>query len=482
MILSFIFRNIIRNRKNSLVIVLLITSICFLFFLGNSLVGRSDRGMRAAYVDSLTGDLVIQKKGPVTMNMFGANTPVIDEYFKIPELPAYDMVREIAASQAGVEHFTSQVSTKAYLDMLGVREPVLLCGVDVATYFNAFPGIELVEGRFLEEGEYGAMITLARAESLERRGEAFPRIGTPLLFTAAGEMGFKIREVPLVGIYRYRNPGQYMNELVITDPQTARVLSAIQVAGVEAEPAGAFRDLSVPLDDLFAEGVFAEDQDVLSEQEAFSVESLEALLTSAVDEGGEIMGGGWNFIILRLEKGTSAVALASSLNRKFASFDVVAVDWRIAAGNSAILLFLIQFLLNSGVFLVSVTGIIAAVNILLISLFKRTREIGTLRAIGAGDGYIRFLILGENLVLAAGAGVLGLILGYCFIRLINGALIVIPNDLIASLLGGPVLRLSFIPSVALSSFAAALVLGLVTALLPVETAVRIDPMVAVRRG
>ncbi|MDR2020550.1 MAG: ABC transporter permease [Treponema sp.] len=478
MILPFILRNIVRNRKNSLVIVLLIGSICFLFFLGNSLVGRSDRGMREAYVDSLTGDLVIQKNGPVTMNMFGANTPVIDEYFKIPELPAYDLVREIAASEAGVERLTSQVSTKAYLDMLGIREPVLLCGVEAGTYFDAFPGIELVEGRFLEDGEYGAMITLARAESLEGQGASFPRMGIPLLFTAAGEAGFKIREVPLVGIYRYRNPGQYMNELVIADPQTARVLSAIQVAGADVEIPEAFQDLfGASLDDLFSDAFPAEDRS----QEAFSVESLEAFLAGA-DDREELAGGGWNFIILRLEKGASAAAVASSLNKKIASFDVLAVDWRVAAGNSAILLFLIQFLLNGGVFLVSVAGIIAAVNILLISLFKRTREIGTLRAIGAGDGYICFLVLGENLVLAAGAGVLGLLLGYGFIRLVNAALIAIPNDLIASLLGGPVLRLSFIPSVALSSFALALVLGFVTAIFPVGTAVRIDPIVAVRRG
>jgi ABC-type antimicrobial peptide transport system permease subunit len=476
--LSFIFRNIIRNRKNSLLIVLLIGSICFLFFLGNSLVGRSDRGMREAYVDSLTGDLVIQKKGPLTMNMFGANTPIIDEYFKIPELPAYDLVKGIAASEPGVECFTSQVSTRAYLDLPGVREPVLLCGVDAATYFEVFPGIEIVEGRFLEEGEYGAMITEDRAKSLERRGNAFPRIGEPLLFTAAGEAGFKIREVPLVGIYRYSNPGQYMNELVIADPQTARVLSAIQVATAEAETPEGFRDLfNTELDELFAGDFPAAEES----REAFSVESLEAFLAGA-GGGGETSGGGWNFIILRLKKGVSAAALISSLNKKFASFDAVAVDWRVAAGNSAILLFLVQFLLNGGIFLVSVAGIIAAVNILLISVFKRTGEIGTLRAIGAGDGYIRSLILGENLVLAAVAGVLGLLLGCCFIRLINAASIVIPNSLVASLLGGPVLRLSFIPSVAASSFAAALALGLVTALFPVETAVRIAPIVAVRQG
>jgi ABC-type antimicrobial peptide transport system permease subunit len=363
--------------------------------------------------------------------------------------------------------------------MLGLREPVLICGVDAGTYFDAFPGIEIVEGRFLRDGEYGAMITLDRAESLERRGAEFPRLGTPLLFTAAGEAGFKIREVPLVGIYRYRNPGQYMNELVITDPQTARVLSAIQVAGVYAEPPEGFRDLlGAGLDDLFGDDLFSGDQS----QDVFSVESLEAFLAAADEEEGAMAGGGWNFIILRLGKDASAYAVISSLNKKFASFDAVAVDWRIAAGNSAILLFLVQFLLNGGIFLVSVAGVIAAVNILLISLFKRTGEIGTLRAIGAGDGYIRSLILGENLVLAALAGVLGLSLGYCFIRIINGAFILIPNGLISSLLGGPVLRLSFIPWVAVSSFAVALGLGLVSAVFPVEAAVRIEPVVAVRRG
>jgi putative ABC transport system permease protein len=287
-----------------------------------------------------------------------------------------------------------------------------------------------------------------------------------------------------VGIYRYRNPGQFMNGIVIVDPQTARVLAAIQVATAEAEMPEDFQDMfSTTLDDLFGEDLFAGGTEEPGTQDLFSVESLEAFLSGRQDDGEEpLAGGGWNFIILRLKPDVSAAAVIASLNKKFAASDVVAVDWRVAAGNSAILLLLVQFLLNGGVFLVSIAGIIAAVNILLISVFKRTREIGTLRAIGAGDGYIRFLILGENLVLAGGAGALGVLLGYGFICLINRMDIFIPNALIASLLGGPVLRLSFIPPVAAASFAVALVLGFAAALFPVETAVRINPVVAVRQG
>jgi ABC-type antimicrobial peptide transport system permease subunit len=123
------------------------------------------------------------------------------------------------------------------------------------------------------------------------------------------------------------------------------------------------------------------------------------------------------------------------------------------------------------------------VNILLISVFRRTREIGTLRAIGAGDGYIRLLILGENVILSFIAGGLGVLGGFFFFRFVNSLGIFIPNPLIASLLGGgSVITLSFLPGVAVVSFAVAVILGFAASLYPVETAVRIDPIVAVRQG
>jgi ABC-type lipoprotein release transport system permease subunit len=484
---QLILKNIIRSKKNSLVIILLIGAITFLFFIGNSVLGRSDQGLRDAYIESLTGDVVLQKTQDVTMNLFGANTPIIEEYFTIAALPAYDVVRDLAAAEPGVSIVTSQVSSQAYLDVQGMREAVLLCGVDPATYFSALPGIALEEGRFLEANEYGAMITADRARRIETQTGRAPAVGEPLLFTAAGDAGFKIREVPLVGIYSYRNPGQFMNEIVIADPQTVRVLESIQVATdvMEAGP-GDYHFLDADLDDLFGGDIFfadPPDRDAAGE-ESFSVDLLQSFLNdSARPEGKEgVAGGDWNFIILRLEPGMSASTVIASLNKKLSSYGVTAVGWRIAAGTSAILLLLVQSLFNAGVFLVSVAGIIAAVNILLISVFKRTGEIGTLRAIGAYDGYIRTLILGENLILAFVAGAAGVLAGVWFLHTVNRMGIIISNSLIASLLGGPVVTVTFLPSVAGASFGLALFLGLAASLYPVETAVRIDPIVAVRQG
>ena len=492
MIWIMALRNIVRSRRNSLVVILLIAVITFLFFIGNTLIGRSEQGLRESFIESITADVVIQKNGDVTMNLFGANTPIIDEFFAIPVLPAYDLVMETVSAQRGVAGVTSQVSGKVFLDIAEVRELALLAGVDADSYFSLFKGISLEDGRFLEAGEYGAMITVERADRIEERTGSRPVPGTPLLLTSAGSTGFKIREVPLTGIYRYRNPGQFMNEIILADPETVRVLNSIQTASSVVEVDGeATGILDLSLDDLFAGAVESETGEPYAASGAdpaggFSAGLLDSFLNSgeaSASPPAPRTGGDWNFILLRLEKGVSSGRVIAELNGKLAPLGAVAVSWRMAAGISAILVLLIQALFNAGVFLVSVAGIIAAINILLISVFRRIREIGTLRAIGAGDGYIRGLILGENIILALAAGGLGVLGGCWFIRAVNAMGIVIPNPLIASLLGGgPVLSIDVLPGIAASSLVVAVVLGAAASLYPVETAVRVDPIVAVRQG
>jgi len=480
MFLFLALRNIIKNKNNSILIALPIVVITFLFFIGNSVIEKAETSLRHAFVESLTGDVVLQKTGDVTMNLFGANAPVIDTYFDIPVLPAYNAVMGIVSAETGIDGITSQVSGMAYMDMLDVRETVLLCGVDAATYFSLFPGIILEEGRLLLSGEYGAMITAERAQRIEERSGRRPGINMPLLFTSGSDIGFKIREIPLVGIFRYQNPGQFMDEIVIIDPQTVRVLNSIQVAGA-SETGGTSLNLpGASIDDLFNETF---EYDYENGELEFSADMLMGFLgESGTDRGTPETGGDWNFIILRLKKGISANAFISSLNKKLEPYGVTAVNWRIASGESSILMLLVQILINTGIFLVSAAGVIAMLNIVLISVFRRVREIGTLRAIGASDAYIRSLVYCENLVIALIAGFIGVFGGFLFIRWVNSLDIHIFNELIASMLNGSTLRLEFLPHMAIISFGIAVLLGLAASVYPVETAVRIEPEAAVRKG
>jgi ABC-type antimicrobial peptide transport system permease subunit len=486
----YVLRSIARNVKNSLIILLLIAVISFLFFLGNSVVGRADRELRGAYVDSLTADIVIQKKTGTSMNLFGANVPVIDNRFTIPVLSAYDEVTRIVQDEAGVEGFTSQVSVNAFLTTgEHYNRPVLAVGVEAKTYFELFPGIILDQGGIIEEGKSGVMIPRERAAAIEKENGAAPKIGDPLTFTSGGKIGFKIRALPLLGIFHYRNPGQFMNEIVLMDSQTARVLSSIQVATSDAdasdEAVGLLDSAANPddIDSLF--GLSDGGSGAESGEEGFTAADLQAFFSSERAPDGEQVDetrGDWNFILIRAAKGRSVYALLASLNKKLAAYGAAAVTWREAAGQSAIMLLLLQSLFNAGVFLVSVAGILVVVNILLIAVFRRTREIGTLRAIGAGDSYIRVMILSENISLSAAAGFAGIGAGSWLFGVLNRMSIAIRNDLLANLLGGPVLVLEFMPTVALATLAVAVVLGAAASIVPVEKAVRIDPVTAVRQG
>ena len=481
MVFFLALRNIARNKKNNAIIALLVAVISFIFFIGNSMIERSNLSIHGAFIKSLTGDVLIQKKADVSMNLFGANTPVIDEFFIIPVFPAYDIIMDILRAENGVSEITSQVSGKAFLDFNGYRSAALLCGADTRTYFSMFPGVVLEEGRFLNEGEYGAMITSDRALRIQERTGIYPRVGDPLLFTSGGGLGFKIREVPLTGIFSYKNPGLFMNEIIIIDPQTVRVLNSIQVA---ASQETSYDDMfqitelfSFDIDDIFN----LEPVDSAQADDDFSVDFLMDWLAETPAET-ILTGGDWNFIIINLEKNVSASSFIKTINKKIEPYGVTAVDWRTAVGTSAILLLLIQVIFNAGMFLVCVTGVITVINIILISVFRRTREIGTLRAIGSSDLYISSLVLLENVFLSALSGITGILIGFLFISWINAMAFNIPNDLIASLLGGRMLTLDFMPRAAALSFVLAVVLGVIVSIYPVHVTLRIEPMEAVRQG
>jgi len=492
-IFQLALRNILRNKKNTFIIGMLIALITALFFIGNSVLGQSNEGLRRTYIENFTGDIVIQKESDVTMNLFGANTPVIDEFFTIPVLPNYQQIEQAVSRTKGVRDYTFQVSGSAVMDVQGERSKVTLIGPDPESYFSLFPGIEVHAGEVLQPGERGVMLTRSRTQRIEKSSGKELEIGSPVKLTVSSESGFRIREVPLRGIFSYRNPGLFMKDVVLADPQTVRSLNALLLAESSnyEPPEEATDSMTDDVDSLFG-GSGEEEQSESSapaegEEEAggISPEELNRELTAEeeTEEKPERWeGGSWHFLILRTEQGASADAVRSRLNEKIGEYGATAVDWRTAAGTSALLVLMVQVLFNMGFTLVAIAGIIGMVNILLISVFRRTREIGTLRAIGASDGYIRGLIFTENLGITLLGGVLGVLLGALLLQGLNSAEIAIGNRLVVSLLGQKVIDIAFSLSTALQGIGAAIALGFIASLYPVQRAIGIDPIVAVRES
>jgi ABC-type lipoprotein release transport system permease subunit len=525
-IVWLVVRNLRRNVRSGALVVILITGISLIYFMGNSLLRGADERLREAYTESLTGELVIERRGEVTMSLFGANTPVIGEYFTIPELPGYETAREVVGAAAGVAGVTGQVTAVAVADIDGRREGAVVFGVEAGRYFELLPGVGLAGGRYLRGGETGVMITEERAERLAASAGKYPEMGTPVLLTGGGTWGWRIREAPLVGIIRYGEGARNLGEVVITDAGTARALANIRppqrqqaaqasqaspvfmgaaqaspvfMGAAQASPvymgAAGSGEAGFDVDALFGEAgpeeagpeeASPEEASEALSQTGFSPETLAEYLGGFAGEDGEEeeagSGGDWHFMLVRLEAGAEAARVAAELNGKLLGLGLVAVDWRVGAGEAAIVLFLVRMMFNGGVVLAGVAGVIAVVNILLVGVFRRAGETGTLRAIGAGDWYIRAMVLGENAVLSLAAGILAVGCGYAGIRVVNGLGIAVGNGIIAALAGGTPVEMRFEPAVAWRTVGAALMVGLASSVYPVEAAVRIAPAQAVRRA
>ena len=480
MIVLLALRNLLTNLKHTLIITGLVTLIITLFFIGNTVIEGATQGLRATYILNYTGDVVIQASSDTSMSLFGANTPAIDDFFSIPVLKGYPEIERLIGEMNEVESYTPQVSGPVIADAQGYRFGTIAFGIDAATYFEVFSGITLDRGSFLQPGELGAMISSERARTIAAAIGRPMEPGDPLLLTTAGETGFKIREVPLVGIYRYTNAGQVPNEITLLDAQTARALNSILLAPSREPDAPAPDPGAENIDDLFDDA----DSGVTSgDTGSISLTNLQKEMHQDQPETSiSWLDGAWNFVVIRLKPGVWRGPFLERLNRALTPLGDDAVDWSTAAGPPALLVTLLFYLFNGGLILIIVAGVIAIVNVLLISVFQRIREIGTLRAIGAADHVIRIMFYTENLAISLLAGALGVLAGTTIIEIVNAMHISVSNNLLISMLGQATLRFPLSPQVALAGFLLAVILGVLSSLYPVRLALKIQPIEALTRG
>jgi putative ABC transport system permease protein len=116
------------------------------------------------------------------------------------------------------------------------------------------------------------------------------------------------------------------------------------------------------------------------------------------------------------------------------------------------------------------------VNTMVMSILERTREIGIMKAIGAGDGEIRAIFFAEAATIGAVGGVCGLVLGWLVTRLAN---VVVNARLLPA--GEEPVNLFYFPLwLILGAVAFSILVSLVAGLYPAGRAARVDPVKALR--
>jgi putative ABC transport system permease protein len=130
-----------------------------------------------------------------------------------------------------------------------------------------------------------------------------------------------------------------------------------------------------------------------------------------------------------------------------------------------------------GTFTLSI-GAVGVINIMLVSVTERTREIGVLKALGARRAHILTQILIEGLVLTLSGGLAGFVLAWVAVKVVGslpflGALF---ED--TSGRGDIHLLISFSAVIIASSIL--VLVGLIAGMIPAWRASRLDPVQAIR--
>ena len=110
-------------------------------------------------------------------------------------------------------------------------------------------------------------------------------------------------------------------------------------------------------------------------------------------------------------------------------------------------------------------GGIGVLNIMLVSVTERTREIGIRKAIGARRANVFFQFLVEAMTLSGSGGVIGIVFGLLLALLISA---VSPLPMVVPFLG------------VLISFCLSVGVGLIAGVIPAYRAASVDPIVSLR--
>ena len=135
---------------------------------------------------------------------------------------------------------------------------------------------------------------------------------------------------------------------------------------------------------------------------------------------------------------------------------------RQAFAQTQTILALVLLVIATIILIVAGVGIM---NIMLVSVTERTREIGLRMAIGARGSDIMSQFIVEALLLTSIAGALGLALGYVVTQIPFGV---------------EEIEMAFAPSVAIFSFGSAVLTGVVFGFLPAQRAAQLNPIEALR--
>ena len=480
LIFKLALRNLNRHTRKTLLIGILIMLGMSLLFFVNSVFESTNKGLKSSFVRSLTGDAAICAESDVPFGLFGVEIPIISTYENIPPLSGYQEMIPVFEESDIVDAFTPVVSAAASLEAGDSRTSVPVFGIDPQSYFDVCSDIKILKGNVDDISSGGIFLNRMLLDEIENEIDRKLEYGEPLKLSMYSDGSFRIRQGFFAGVHEYISYTEPLDRVVLANAVIVRSI-ANYTLGITEEDSGKTEEDLFEMDDLFSE---AEDA-VADAEDSFSLTELEGLI-SETETGTDLQmtdSGAWSFILFKSTEGKEK-ALNRFLKKEASKnkWPVNVLNWRNAAGMSAQAAFALQSVFYGGLIFIMLGAVLVIMNALVISVFERIAEIGTMRGLGAEKSFIRKLFIAESMILMMSSSAAGILLGAAvsFFISLNG--IIIENDILITLFGGeiikPVLSLN---SVVFHLFIAAAV-GSIAWIYPVSIAMKIQPVEIMAKG
>lgn len=473
MLFKLAFKNIL-SRRSSAVIILFMSFAAVLLVVSNAIFDSTEKGIQNSFTESFTGDFIIRPVSKAPLSLFGDETPITGELTEIENLVPYESILELLSSKPLVSSFVPQVSGVAMLENGKKRKTMSLFGVQGDIYLDMMKGAKLVEGRAYTFDEKGMIVSDKVATELGIT------VGKTVQFTIADGTSFRIRAVPVTGIIRYESPNVIFERFVLVNPDTVRDI--MDIADSYAYDDTSFDETTINLldedlnfDDLFSS---AGDVDAIFEDSSL----MDTSVSIEAEEIDTAINTAWNYLVCMVQEGVDAKQIIKNLNKEFKAkeWPVEAVNWRHAAGSTALYLYWMRMIFNIGVLIVMAAGFIVVNNTLVVSVLDRTREIGTMRALGASSLFVSLQCMIETVSMALAAGLIGCFVGSLVSLGLTSMEIIFTNSFLIQLFGEGALVVGVSLGNVVEILFLMLCLGILGWIYPVITALKVQPIEAIQ--
>jgi len=506
-IFKLALKNLFSHKTKTLIIMILIGLGSFLVVLGLGVLNFAERQTKNVCESDFCGDIFITGKPADTdvhVTLAGAFKKV--NTGKLPTMPYLSKLEKIEAKLHDMPE--TAVYTRGIVTGYGMLKPADLSdtwepkgenfaympyavtlGIEPSSYKKTFETIKVYEGTFPDsDSEAFIMLPEKIKERYEKYYERELHTGDEVVVMSFGEKA-KLRKVRVSGFFTFAHPDTAVQSILYADINSARILAGVTMGARTVTEIPKNIDLS--LSEKSEDELFSEDAVGLTEQAERVTEKrqtaadVESILGSTELRNQLNMADtdAWHFTAVKLKDPRKTAQTITDLNKWFEEEGLLAqaLPWDKAMSQFATAIKVTQVLMIAVLVLLAVVVLIVIMNTLVVSIMERTAEIGTMRAIGAKQSFVRRLFYTESFLLsfigAACGIVVAIITGFIF----NALEIRFSNDTVAALFGGYKLQTAVSFTAILSTLGVMIAAGIVANWYPVRMALKISPLEAINK-